>query len=63
MIDESLLTVTEAAQMARISKQTVLRRAREGCFPTYRYGPRGVRVSRLGFRRWLFGPDADRWPE
>lgn len=50
--DEPLLDASEVADMLGLSKRAVYRRAGEFPF-TRRLGPRTLRFSRSGLRRWL----------
>jgi excisionase family DNA binding protein len=59
--EPDLLTVAEAAALARVSKMTVHRRIREGAVPAVRVGPPGspVRIPRRAFMAWLYGAPED----
>jgi excisionase family DNA binding protein len=52
-----LLTVPEAARVARVSPQTVYRRVATGEIPALRVGDHSgpIRIPRDEFERWLFG--------
>jgi excisionase family DNA binding protein len=53
----ALLTVDEAAAVARVSRQTIVRAAARGEFRTVRVGTRARRVVRDDFMAWMWGPD------
>ena len=55
-----LLSLGEAAALARVSKQTVLRAAGRGELRVLRLGPRVVRIPRPDLMRWLWGADWER---
>ena len=60
---EELLTVAEAARVARVSKPTLYRRIAEGSVPAIRVGDGGrgpLRVPRVEFRAWLYGNPRER---
>ena len=44
--DEELLTITEVAQIAKLSTQTVRRHIKDGVLPALRLGKKMIRVRR-----------------
>ena len=52
----ALLTYGEAAQIANVSKATIIRRIKSGELPMVKLGGRGpVRIPREPFMQWLSG--------
>jgi excisionase family DNA binding protein len=58
---DRLLTVAEAARLARVSVPTVYRRVGAGEIPAIRVGERSgaIRIPEGEFRGWLFGDPRD----
>jgi excisionase family DNA binding protein len=53
----TVLTVNEAAALARVSPRTIVRAAERGEFRFTRVGVRSIRIPREPFLEWLWGPD------
>jgi excisionase family DNA binding protein len=62
--NRELLTVPEAAAMARVSRQTMYRLIAKKVVPALRVGPprsrASVRIPADAFRSWLYGAPEDR---
>jgi len=58
---ETLLSVSEAARIAGVSRQHIWRQVRRGVVPAIRVGPSGIagpiRIPREAFLEWLYGEE------
>ena len=59
MHEDELLTVAETARLLKVSTVTIHRWLKQGRLPSYRVGPRAVRVRRADLNAVVHRADAD----
>lgn len=50
---DDLMSIGEAAEIARCSRRTIKARMDDGVLPYYRVGPRLIRISSSDLQAWL----------